>query len=235
MSPHSAPACGTSPLGEARVIAIPDSHTVGLDDGRLIKLAGMAWAVSADIAKAALADLLLDRTVSLKGSAATDRYGRLHAFPSVSGSETPVQYGLLAQGLAVMSGRIGDKACVDALLDRERVARSAGLGFWRSGGQHSADDPKMVLRDQGRFAMVRGRVLSVRQSGGVIYVNFGRRWSEDFTVTIAKRNEATFIKEGLAPKSLSGRDVRVRGFIEERSGPWIEATRPEQFEVMAAK
>ena len=83
--------------------------------------------------------------------------------------------------------------------------------------------------------MVEGRVLSVRESGSLIYVNFGRRWSQDFTVTIAKRNESTFVSAGLTPKSLSGRHVRVRGFVEERSGPWIEAMRPEQFEVMTAQ
>jgi hypothetical protein len=64
-----------------------------------------------------------------------------------------------------------------------------------------------VLAEQGRFALVEGRVLSVRESGATIYVNFGRRWTEDFTVTIL-----------------------VRGWIEERGGPWIEATRPEQIE-----
>jgi hypothetical protein len=231
-----AAACGAAALGDAKVVAIPDSRTIGLDDGRLVKLAGIEWTVPPDTAKATLSELLLNRAVSLKGTATLDRYGRIYAFPSVSGSETPVQYALLERGLAVMGSRAGDKACVDALLGREKVARSAQGGFWNSGErQHRASDPKVVLRDQGRFAIVEGRVLSVRESGSIIYVNFGRRWSEDFTVTIAKRNEPTFIREGLAPKSLSGRDVRVRGFIEERSGPWIEATRPEQFEVMAAR
>ncbi|RKE70432.1 thermonuclease family protein [Pseudorhodoplanes sinuspersici] len=227
-------ACGSAALGKARVVAIPDSRTVGLDDGRLVKLAGIEWTVSPDTAKATLSELMLDQPISLKGTATPDRYGRIHAFPSVSGSETPVQYALLERGMAVMGGRPGDKACVDALLGRERAARAARLGLWNSGErQHSADAPNMVLRDRGQFAIVSGRVLSVRESGRLIYVNFGRRWSEDFTVTIAKRNEPTFTQGGLAPKSLSGRDVRVRGFVEERSGPWIEATRPEQFEVSA--
>jgi len=229
-------ACGAAGLGEARVVAVPDNHTIGLNDGRLVKLAGLAWIVPADSAKTALSDLLLDRTVSLKGTVTTDRYGRIHAFPFVSGSETPVQYALVERGLAAMGDRPGTKACAEALLNLERGARTAQRGAWNSGErQHGADDTKMVLRDRGRFAIVEGRVLSVRESGSVIYVNFGRRWSEDFTVTIAKRNEATFVKEGLSPKLLSGRNVRVRGYIEERSGPWIEATRPEQFEVMAAK
>jgi hypothetical protein len=70
----------------------------------------------------------------------------------------------------------------------------------------------------------------VRESGATIYVNFGRRWTEDFTVTILKRNERNFTAMGLEPKTFAGRKIRVRGFIEERGGRWIEATRPEQLE-----
>ncbi len=53
-----------------------------------------------------------------------------------------------------------------------------------------------------------------------------------FDVTIAKRHVPHFISAGLSPQSLSGRTVRVRGFIEERAGPWIEAIRPGQFEIV---
>ena len=74
-------------------------------------------------------------------------------------------------------------------------------------------------------------MVSVRESGATIYVNFGRRWSTDFTVTILKRNERSFKAAGLEPKTLAGRRVRVRGYIEERGGPWIEAARPEQIEI----
>jgi DNA/RNA endonuclease YhcR with UshA esterase domain len=95
-----------------------------------------------------------------------------------------------------------------------------------------AGDPAAVLAERGRFTIVEGRVVSVRDSGGTIYVNFGRRWSEDFTVTIAKRNARTFTAAGLEPKTLEGRRVRIRGWIEQRGGPWIEATRPEQIELV---
>ncbi|HEV3176929.1 MAG TPA: thermonuclease family protein, partial [Stellaceae bacterium] len=79
--------------------------------------------------------------------------------------------------------------------------------------------------------IVEGKVLSVRESGPTIYVNFGRRWTQDFTVTIAKRNESAFTSAGLEPKRLQGRRVRVRGYVEQRGGPWVEATRPEQIEL----
>jgi hypothetical protein len=98
-----------------------------------------------------------------------------------------------------------------------------------------ADEPAGVARENGRFTIVEGSVLSVRESGATIYVNFGRRWSEDFTVTISKRSERTFATAGLAPKRLNGRRVRVRGWVEQRGGPAIEAVRPEQIEVMVRR
>jgi hypothetical protein len=98
-----------------------------------------------------------------------------------------------------------------------------------------ADNPAAVLVARGRFALVEGRVVSVRESGATIYVNFGQRWTEDFIVTILKRNARNFVAAGLDPKSLAGRRVRVRGWVEERGGPWIEAARPEQIEITDRK
>ena len=65
----------------------------------------------------------------------------------------------------------------------------------------------------------------------MIYINFGRRWSQDFAVTILKRNQRTFSAAGLEPDKLTGRRIRVRGWIEERGGPRVEAASPAQIEV----
>ena len=140
-----------------------------------------------------------------------------------------------AKGLARVSVRFGDPACARALLAAEQAARAAKLGLWAEPVYviGKAEDPAGVLGSRGQFGLVEGKVLSVRESGGTIYVNFGRRWSEDFTVTIAKRNERVFSAAGLEPKSLAGRRVRIRGWIEERGGPWVEAARPEQIEVLS--
>jgi len=140
---------------------------------------------------------------------------------------------MLAQGQARVAARVGDTACAGSFLAAERAARAAGLGLW-SDPYYSilkAENPGAVLAQRGRFTLVEGKVLSVRESGGTIYVNFGRRWSEDFTVTALKRNERNFTAAGLELKRLAGRHVRVRGTVEERGGPWIEAARPEQIEI----
>ena len=87
-----------------------------------------------------------------------------------------------------------------------------------------------MLAQRGRFALVEGKVVSVGESGPIIYVNFGRHWATDFTVTILKRNARSFLAAGIEPRKLADRRVRVRGWIEERGGPQIEASRPEQIE-----
>src|SRR5262249_52294990 len=140
---------------------------------------------------------------------------------------------LVAAGAARVATHAGDRACTAELLRRERAARAAGRGLWSDPSEKplEAEDPAALAAARGRFAIVEGKVLSVRESGGTIYVNFGRRWSEDFTATIAKRNERAFTAAGLEPKSLAGRRIRVRGWIEERGGPWVDAVRPEQVEL----
>jgi hypothetical protein len=63
-------------------------------------------------------------------------------------------------------------------------------------------------------------------------VNFGRRWSESLSVTILKRQQRTFAAGGIDVKKLEGRRLRVRGWIEQRNGPVIEAAAPGQIELI---
>jgi endonuclease YncB( thermonuclease family) len=227
------PGCKPAAIGTAQVRSVIDGRTVQLTDGREVRLAGIE---APESTRAALDMLVSGRKVVLrKLGAETDRYGRVVALMTLQPEDAgeTVQQTLLAQGHARVSGSIGDKACADALLTVEKTARAAGLGLWADPPylMKKAEDPEGILAVRGRFAVVEGKVLSVRESGATIYVNFGRRWSEDFTVTVLKRNERNFTAAGLELKKLAGRHVRVRGTVEERGGPWIEAARPGQIEI----
>jgi endonuclease YncB( thermonuclease family) len=239
-------ACGGDMIGRGTASRFIDGRTFTLDDGSEIRLAAievpaLAPDSGAPLAGAAsrdgLAALLSGTQIVLTQAEQqrTDRYGRLlaYAFVARDGTERSVQGDLLAAGLARVAARAGSRACATELLGRETAARRAKLGLW-SGSYYdslNAESPTDVLAEKGRFALVEGKVVSVRESGATIYVNFGRRWTTDFTVTILKRNERNFTAAGLEPKKLAGRRVRVRGWIEERGGPWIEAARPEQIEL----
>jgi endonuclease YncB( thermonuclease family) len=250
--PSSTPACRTETIGSATVAAVIDGRTLRLLDGREVRLAGIEVPAPdsgppADLARTALAGLVDGKQVLLRrpvpNTDGTDRHGRVtaHVFVAMEDAERSVQEALLAAGAARIAARTANAFCpaeppgkwAEKFLAAERSARSAKLGLWRISGYEvmRAEDPAGVLGELGRFTLVEGKVVSVRESGGTIYVNFGRRWSEDFTVTIAKRNERTFTAAGIEPGKLTGRRITVRGYVEARGGPWIEAVVPEQIEV----
>ncbi|HKM87021.1 MAG TPA: thermonuclease family protein [Xanthobacteraceae bacterium] len=250
--PRPASVCGGETIAQGTASRFIDGRTFVLDDGREVRLAAIevpplplpqetSAATGGLAARDALATLLAGAQVLLRQAELqkADRYGRVVAFASTArdGVERSVQAELIAAGLARVAARVGGRDCAAELLARENAARTAKLGLWAGSYYHTldADNPADVLAARGRFALVEGRVVSVRESGATIYVNFGRRWTEDFTVTILKRNARNFAAAGLDPKILAGRRVRVRGWIEERGGPWIEAARPEQIEITDRK
>lgn len=235
------PACRSEPVGAATVVAVRDGRTVLLGDGREARLAAIETPLpgepGAAAARAALAELVAGRIVTLRSAGpdgaapAQDRYGRTLVHAAVEGR--PVEESLLASGHARVSAQAGLAGCIASLLAQERAARAARRGLWADGtfGPPDAAAVADIAGLRGRFTVVEGTVLSVRESRGVIYMNFARRWSRGFTVTILKRNARAFVDAGIDPKALEGRRVRVRGFVEQRQGPVIEATRPEQIEL----
>jgi hypothetical protein len=221
--------------GEGRVAAVIDARSFRLADGREIRLAGIE-PVSLEAAKrtAVLSALITGRDVTLRGDDdAPDRYGRQAAFVFVAGEESSVQAALLSQGEAFAAADIADKECANALLAAESAGRAAKKGIWAGpSATKNAESTGDILAGNGRFMLVEGKVLSVRQAGATTYLNFGRNWTRDFAVTISRRMLASLEAAGMAPKSLENRRIRVRGFIETRTGPRIELLRPGQLELL---
>jgi endonuclease YncB( thermonuclease family) len=243
----AAGACGSQTIGSGQATTVTDGRTFAMADGREVRLGGIevpgqvsdgqTSAERADAARAALAALVAGQTITLKRlDADTDRYGRIvaHVLVERDGTAHSVQGDLLAQGHARVAARLADRACALEFLALERTARAAKLGLWGDPyyEPRRADMPAEILTERGRFTLVEGKVSSVRESGGTIYVNFGTRWSQGFAITIAKRNAGLFTSAGLEPKTLTGRRVRVRGWIEARTGPRVQAIRPEQIEIV---
>jgi endonuclease YncB( thermonuclease family) len=251
---QSAPAnaCHFEAFGSGQVAGVIDGRSIRLADGREVRLAGIEvppvpgpgetgpQAAAGLAAKAALEQILAGQTVEFRRqSSATDRYGRVIAHViaqvQVAGGAIarPVALEMVSRGHARVAAQVGDAACAAELLSQERAARAAKLGLWADPYYvvMAAGKGSELLAERGHFTVVEGRVVSVRESGGTIYLNFGRRWSEALTVTILKRHERIFLGAGVWPKRLENRVVRVRGWIDERNGPRIEASRPEQIEI----
>ncbi len=229
--------------GAARVIEIVDGDTLVLEDGREVRLVGIqapklplgrpnfkAWPLGDD-AKAALAALALDKVVTLSyGGRRVDRYKRQLAHLHDSAGNW-IQAELLRQGMARVYSFADNRAVVGELLSFEQEAREARRGVWRH--------PFYYVRDAmdlagaiGGFHVVEGTVQAVATVRNWTYLNFGDDWRTDFTVSIGTRARRLFPDSMLDAGNLEGRHIRVRGWVQSRNGPMIEATHPEQIEII---
>lgn len=228
-----ASACSFEPQGTGRIADVIDIRTLRMTDGAEIRLAGIEPAIGWS-STTALTALIPDGDVALHGDSDTpDRYGRQSAFIFVETDGPPLQVRLLRAGAALASGTVPDGACATELAAAEAEARRLKTGIWSGNGViKNAAIPGDIQAELGRFVVVEGRVLSVREAGATTYLNFGRRWTRDFAVSISRRMVTAFAGAGITLKSLERRRIRVRGWVESRGGPRIEARHVGQIEVV---
>jgi len=234
-TPALAAGCSFESQGEGRVAEILDARSFRLQDGREVRLAGIEPVVAEKASRtSALSAIIAGRDVTLRGEDDTpDRYGRQPAFVFLVGSETSVQGLLLAQGEALVSATVTNKDCALLLTAAEAAARQAKQGTWADPAAiKNAESSGDILAGIGRFTLVEGKVLSVRQAGATTYLNFGRNWTRDFAVTISRRMIPAVEAAGIVLKSLENRRIRVRGWVEARGGPRIEVLRVGQIELL---
>jgi endonuclease YncB( thermonuclease family) len=235
LNPADAAGCLFEAQGEGRVAAVIDARSFRLADGREVRLAGIEPGAAEKANRtSALAAIVAGHDVTLRAEDDTpDRYGRQAAFVFLDGSEGTVQALLLAQGEALVAGSVTDKDCASVLNAAETVARQAKKGTWADPAAiKNAESSGDILAGIGRFMVVEGKVLSVRQAGATTYLNFGRNWTRGFAATISKRTIPAFEAAGIVLKSLENRKIRVRGWVEARTGPRIEVLRVGQIELL---
>lgn len=245
---QGASACQLEP-GEIRAVArVQDSETLTLDDGSEVRLIGalgprpedanadaLFWQ-PAVTARGALEALVAGRSVVLERARhQPDRHGRrlAHVFTA---TDPPVW----VQGYMVENGHArayalpGAGDCLDALARLEARARTVGLGLWSNAAYsvRSAERTWQLNAGQSRFHLVEGTVASARQIRGHVHLNFGSDWRRDFTVEIGPEVRRDLARRGIDPAALTGRLVRVRGWMVRRNGPMIAISHAGDIEVI---
>jgi micrococcal nuclease len=244
-----AAACDLSTPETGTVAAVIDGETLKLTDGRIVRLIGakapappLGWRGEepwplVEESKEALSRLASGAAVELRyGGSRTDRHGYALAQVYVVSGATRLwlQQELVGQGLARVYSFPDNRACVKELLATEEEARSKGLGVWGSPAYRiaSADDLERLGRLTQTYQLVEGRVEGVGEGAGRLYLNFTRDWRSDFTISVERKEVSTFEAAGIDLHALAGKRVRVRGWVIWRNGPMIEATHPEQIELL---
>ena len=243
-------ACETLVAGpRGRVVSVTDGDTVVLDNDMAVRLIGIqapklplgrqgypTWPL-AEEAKQALEDIALGQNVVLRyGTQRMDRHGRQLAHMFVGEDEVWAQRAMLEQGLARVYSFYDNRLCLDELLKSEGQARADRVGIWDGVEFYAirrADRPAALLGRVDSYEIVEGRIMSAARVRNRVYLNFGSNWREDFTVIIERNGLGIFEREGIDPLQLEDALVRVRGWVENRDGPRIEVTHPEQIELLA--
>ena len=229
---------GAAAEGPYRVKAVLSGSLIELWDKRQVRLARIRapepWRGDATLARAAqdvLAGLTLNKDVLLTFSGPRyDRYGRLVARVDTRNGVW-VQAAMVRRGWAQVHTDETHRDGVLRLLELESQARTANRGLWGD-WRYQVLDPDRAGRVPVGFHVVEGTVLSVSTVGAWTYLNFGSDWRTDFTISIHRGNRAR-MREGLGGlDALAGRLIRVRGWVSRLNGPMIEATYPEQIEVL---
>lgn len=228
----------TGKADAVRLVSVSDAGELMLEDGRRIVLAGVWLAPSG---RDALQDMLAPGAeLILRDTAPKDRWGREAAQVEAPGGW--LQGRLLADGLAFVTPPVKDRGdggapvsaeCLKELQLRESVARKKLGAVWGEGVRLRSGDLAGLSERTGLFTIVEGFVVSLGKSGKTRYLNFGRHWSSDFTVTIDTRLDAELAARGVQPEALEGVWVRVRGILQDREGPLLEVTSPVQIEALA--
>ncbi len=242
-------ACDLSQSETATVAGIVDGETLKLTDGRTVRLIGakapmppLGWRGDdpwprVEEAKAALESLALAKPVELGFSGRrSDRHGHLLAqvYVVAGGERLWLQQAMIGRGLARVYSLPDSRACAAELLAREREARSKRLGIWSSWAYRivQATDLERLDRLIHSYQLVEGEVVAVGEGAGRLYLNFAQDWRRDFTVSVERKQVGADADAGIELRALAGKRLRVRGTLAWRNGPMIEASPPEQIELL---
>jgi endonuclease YncB( thermonuclease family) len=229
--------------GSGKVVEIVDGDTLILEGGREVRLVGIqapklplgrrnfkTWPL-ADAAKSALVTLALYKTVTLSyGGRRVDRYNRLLAHLHDE-KGIWIQGEILRRGMARVYSFSDNRALVAEMLVIERQARDERRGIWRH-RFYRIRQADAARRDIGSFQLVEGLLRKVAVRRKYTYLNFGDDWRTDFTIAVPARARRMFAAAGMELTALEGKALRVRGWIKSRNGPMIDASHPEQIEVL---
>lgn len=221
-----------------------DPITVELSDGRLFRLTGLDVpdfdvyhsGPLAQTALKVLQDMLEDEYVNIyqtvkKDGGLQDRLGNHLAHLELKDSGVWVQGALLSLGLARVLTMKSNVEMAAQMYAAEAQAREAGAGLWAM-ERYAILTPDQALEHENSLQIVEGKVESAAMTQNRIYLNFGKNWKNDFTVSIAPENRKAFFSGNLDPLQLNGRTIRVRGWVEDYNGPFIEIDHPERIEVL---
>jgi hypothetical protein len=240
--PDTCPAGGSE---RVHVVSVSQRLELNLADGRTLRLAAFEPVGPTPehpdfdtIARNHLAGSLTN-VIDVLPLAKPDRWGRVPVFAFLPGASAdapaqPLAAWLLARGYGRFMPDREAVACQTRFLAAESAARAGQVGLWHDPyyAVIPATDTAAFAEKAATNVIVEGQVVDVDVRPKRIYLLFGARHTGAFAVTILQRDVGIFDQAGLDPRNLIGDRLRVRGLLDLRFGPEIEATEPGALEIV---
>jgi hypothetical protein len=229
--------CFTLPQEIVQITKINFDNSIQLDDGRVIKLAGIDETSRSILSKThiLLNQLTPSAEVKISTNGVKDRWGRIGAHVFIKPHEADVQawlQGFLLQfGHSRLSLEANTDPCIQAMKTFETEAINQKQGLWAEPfAIIESSNVAELLKRRGELVHIRGQVVGIGETRTVYYLNFGTSWQKDLSIVILKRHMKLFEPAGLSPRSLDRKLVYIRGIVDGDVGPRLEVSRPDQIE-----
>lgn len=230
--------------GAAHVGQVVDPLRIRLHDGRIVQLAGidipdLTPYDTGELGLAALEWLkqtLAGREIRLYQSkdvnqGRINRMGYHLAHAEERGGGLWLQGALIANGLARVRPSAVNTGMAAQMLALEAGARAEKRGLWAD-PQYAVLTPETADKGLHGWAIVEGVVRANAVAGNNVYLNFGSDWRSDFTIGVTPATRRALTNIGLNPLGFAGKTVRIRGWVEEYNGPYIELMHPVWLEIL---
>ncbi|PZQ43464.1 MAG: nuclease [Micavibrio aeruginosavorus] len=235
-----------------RVDTVIDEQTILMKDGKIVRLLGLEYPLANGenipptmiVGKDRLQKLLPEGTEVMfyqrRTQTSGDKTGKVNRMGHVlahlvrKDNNEWINGTLVADGLAYAVTDALNPAMADQLYKLEEQARAKKLGLWSDNSPYGLLTPDTASHGDSQFRVVEGAVNRAATSKNNLYLNFGDDWRRDFTVMISPALRRTLARNGIDPMSLSGKTVRVRGWIRPWNGPFMELETAERLEIVAS-
>ena len=221
-------------LGErGKVVAVQSGEVVTLDNGLVVRLAGVEVPFPDEpggpAAQADLAKHVNGRTVELLyGGLRRDSQGRALAQVRLADNRAWAQGMMLRDGMARVRTWADNRGMAQPMLDDEARARIAKAGLWGQ-GVFRVLLPTEVTRDAEGFQIVEGSVRAVTPTRQGVYLDFDDD-KRGFAVLVDDKALPDFAALGEPVQGLVGRLMRVRGVVGWNRAMAVD--HPEQVELL---
>jgi hypothetical protein len=159
--------------------------------------------------------------------------GHILAHLVVKKNEQWINGTLLNDGVAWVMTDWNNPDMAAQMYKLEEQARKAKIGLWKDKSPYGVLTPATASQGDGTFRIVQGKVQRAATSNNNLYLNFGSDMKKDFTVMISASLRKALSRLGVDPMNLAGRDIRVRGWLREWNGPFMELETAERLEILS--